>query len=191
MIVEPFAARHLPAFRALFDAAGSSCACRWWHFTGTKNEWLERSAHRPDEGFEEQAAAVRAGDPSADGLVAVDGDAVLGWMKLAPREVVPKLTGLVPYRNVLAPPGTWSIGCFQIAPAARRHGVARALVTAADAVVLARGGRAIEAYPRRSSAPLYDEEAWQGPEGLFASLGYAPVHDVAPYPMYRKVLLPG
>ena len=30
---------------ALFDAAGSPCFCRFWHFTGTNNEWLDRCAN--------------------------------------------------------------------------------------------------------------------------------------------------
>jgi hypothetical protein len=62
-------------------------------------------------------------------------------------------------------------------------------VSGAEAQVREWGGRVLEGYPRRSSAPLYDEEAWQGPERVFIDLGFEPVHDVAPYPVYRKVLL--
>ncbi|HSO40969.1 MAG TPA: GNAT family N-acetyltransferase [Labilithrix sp.] len=188
--VERFAPRHLDGFGALFEAASSSCFCRYWHFTGTKNEWLDRCAHRPEENLAEQAAASRAGEPSASGLVALDEGTVVGWMKVAPREALPKLTSLPVYRHLPFEPGTWSIGCFVVHPASRRRGVARALVQGAVDQVPAWGGRFLEGHPRRSEAPLYDEEAWQGPERIFLELGFSAIHDQGPYPVYRKVLLP-
>ena len=189
MNVEPFAPEHLPGFRALFESAGSACFCRYWHFTGTKNEWLARGAHTPEENDGEMSAALAAHDASSRGLVALDdARSVIGWMKLAPRGAVPKLTSLVPYRNVPALPNTWSIGCFLIAPAARHQGVARALVARALEILPTWGAAVLEAYPRRSEAPLYDEEAWQGPESLFVKLGFEVAQETAQYPMYRKVL---
>ncbi len=187
-VVEPLAAKHLAGFAALFEAASSSCFCRYWHFTGTKNDWLDRCANRPEENLAEQADALARNDPSASGLVALEDGRVVGWMKLAPRASLPKLTSLPVYRQLVAEPGTWTIGCFVVDPAARRRGVARALVEAADALVAAWGGHAIEAHPRRSTEPLHDEEAWQGPEKLFVELGFQPIHDDGPYPVYRKVV---
>ena len=190
MVVEPFGPQHLEGFRELFEASSSPCFCRYWHFSGTKNEWLDRCAHRPEDNLAEQSEAVRNDDPSASGLVALQDGALVGWMKVARREAIPKLTSLPVYRNLPFEPGTWSIGCFLVHPTARRHGVARALVSAAALQVRAWGGRVLEGHPRRSEAPLYDEEAWQGPERVFIELGFEAVHDVAPYPVYRKVLLP-
>jgi GNAT superfamily N-acetyltransferase len=198
IVVEPFAPAHLDGFRALFEAASSPCFCRYWHFTGTKNEWLDRCAHRPDESFDEQADAVRRSDPSARGLVALRDGELVGWMKLVPIEAVPKLRSLPVYRAVEPAKepsarregSTYSIGCFMVHPAARRRGVARALLSAAESHVRAWGGSVIEGHPRRSTEPLHDEEAFQGPEELFRDLGYSAVHDVAPYPVYRKVLEP-
>ena len=189
IVVAPFGASHIDGFRALFEASSSSCFCRYWHFVGTKNEWLDRCAHRPEENLAEQAEALQRDDLSARGLVAIENDVLVGWMKIAPREAIPKLTSLPVYRSLPFAEGTWSIGCFLIHPAARRHGVARALVSAAPDHVRAWGGRVIEGHPRRSEAPLYDEEAWQGPERVFIELGFEPVHDVSPYPVYRKVIL--
>lgn len=190
--VELFALEHADGFRALFEAASSSCFCRYWHFAGNKNEWLDRCAHRPEENLADQLDALRRGDESAYGLVALgdhDGErAVIGWMKLTPREFMPKLTSLPVYRALEAELKTWTVGCFVVDPSARRRGVARALLLAAEGHVLRAGGLAIEGHPRRSSEPLHDEEAWQGPERLFVELGYEPVHDVAPYPVYRKLL---
>lgn len=196
ILVEPFTPAHLAGFAKLFDAASSPCFCRYWHFTGNKNEWLERGAFRPEENLAEQADAVRRGDDTARGFVAIDhdangangADAIVGWMKVSPREAVPKLTRLPVYKNLAAEPGTWSIGCFLVHPGARHRGVARALVQAAVDHVGTWGARFLDAYPRRSTEPLHDEEAWQGPERVFVELGFEPVHDVAPYPVYRRVV---
>jgi len=189
IVVESFGLRHVEGFRELFDGASSPCFCRYWHFTGTKNEWLDRCAHRREENLAEQTEALRNDDPSARGLVALEDGALVGWMKVAPREAMTKLTSLPVYRTLPFEEGTWSIGCFLVREGARRRGVARALVSAAETHVLAWGGRVLEGHPRRSEAPLYDEEAWQGPERVFIERGFEAVHDVAPYPVYRKVLL--
>ena len=188
IVVEPLTEKHLAGFARLFESASSSCFCRYWHFTGTKNEWLDRCANRPDENLAEQREALERGDVSARGLVALEHGVVVGWMKLAPREALPKLTSLPVYRQLSAEPGTWTIGCFVVDPAARRRGVARALVRNAESYVAAQGGRAIEAHPRRSTEPLHDEEAWQGPERVFIDVGFTPIHDASPYPVYRKVV---
>lgn len=208
MRVERLGKQHLEGFRALFEAVGSGCYCRFWHFTGTKNEWLDRCAHRPHENLDEQASALARGDASAEGLVAVDdGARIVGWVKVAPRAHVPKLTSLPVYRAIPPAPGaeeaTFCIACFLVHPSARRRGVARALALAAEAHALSLGGSVIEAHPRRPlhGEPLYDEEVWQGPEKLFRDLGYSEVRgagpegasgpDVGPtpYPLYRKALI--
>jgi GNAT superfamily N-acetyltransferase len=192
--VEALAPAHMDRFARLFEAASSPCYCRYWHFTGVKNDWLDRCAHRPEENLAEQTEAVRLGDASARGLVAIDrdaGDAVVGWMKLAPHEAVPKLTRLPVYRALASEPGSWVVGCFLIDPSRRRDGIARALLRAAEEHVCAWGGRVLLGYPRRSTETLHDEEAWQGPERLFVELGYTPIHDVPPYPVYRKVVAAG
>jgi GNAT superfamily N-acetyltransferase len=182
---------HLGAWAALFEASHCPCYCRYWHFDRAKNEWLARCAHAPDLNRDEQSALVRAGDASARGLIAMQGEYALGWIKLAPRAALPKLTHLPAYRSLHlgATEGTWVIGCFLVHPDHRRSGVAHALLSAADEHVLAWGGCRIEAFPRRTSDALHDEEAWMGPESLFARLGFIPVHDVAPYPVLRKNLV--
>ncbi|RYG75682.1 hypothetical protein EON77_10900, partial [bacterium] len=103
--VLPLAEAHLAGYEALFEASGSPCFCRYWHFVGTKNDWLDRCVNARETNFEEHAEAVRRGDDAARGLVALasgdEGDVVVGWMKLAPRARLTKLTSLPVYRGAL------------------------------------------------------------------------------------------
>lgn len=189
--VEALTEAHLPALRAFFEACSSTCFCRYWHFGGTKNEWLERCAFRPEENAAELEAAVKAHEPGARGLVALEDDgSVVGWMKLTPRRSVPKLRALPVYKNLDLgdEDTTYSVGCVLVRPDARGRGVARALTAAAEDAARSWGARAVEAYPRRSEEPLHPEEAWLGPERVFVEAGFEAIVDVSPYPVYRKRL---
>ena len=174
----------------LFDAASSSCFCRFWHFKGTKNDWLARCAFEPGANRVEQEAALASGDSSAEGLVAIDVaiDQVVGWMKLAPRKSLTKLRTQSVYRtrDLGSDEGVYGVGCFLVDPAHRHRGVARALLAASPSYVRARGGHIVEAYPRQAREPLHDEEAWMGPEALFLECGFAAVAGESPYPVFQK-----
>ena len=187
MRIAPLTPDTTAAWAALFEASGSSCFCRWWHFEGGKNDWLDRCFHDPARNRDEQAALVATGAPEARGLLALEDDEAVGWMKLAPRGLLPKLRRQGPYRSLDlgGDEGVWSLGCLLVRPDRRRRGVARALVEAAPEHVRAWGGRAVEAYPHRVAHALHDEQAWMGPETLFVTNGWRPLHDVAPYPVYR------
>ncbi|WP_394820955.1 GNAT family N-acetyltransferase [Pendulispora albinea] len=189
--VVPLDRAHVDGWAALFEACHCACYCRYWHFSGTTNAWLERSAFSPEVSREEQVRALEAGDPSARGLVAVAvPDKVVGWIKVAPRAAVPKLRKGRVYGalDLGSDDGVYSIACFLVHPEHRRKGVARALVEAAEGAVRAWGGRAIEAYPRRSGELLRDEEVWMGPERIYIDAGYTHFAGEAPYPVYRKQL---
>jgi GNAT superfamily N-acetyltransferase len=195
--VEPLSRSNAGAWGDLFVRAASPCFCRYWHFEGTKNDWLARCAAEPQENRAETERAIAADGDDLRGLVALEGDLAIGWMKITPRAVVPKLRRLPVYRSVELgdDAGVWSIGCFLVDPRARRRGVARALLEAAPAFVAERGGRILEAYPRHvhesTHGRLNDEEAMMGPEALFASCGFVAVNDArltAAYPVFRRVL---
>jgi GNAT superfamily N-acetyltransferase len=180
------------AWSALFARCGCACHCRYWHFTGTKNEWLARCAFEPGVNRDEHLAAAAAGAPEGSGLVALDdaagGDVAIGWMKLVPRTAVPKLLRQGPYRAAANAPDadTWSVGCFLVDPAHRRRGVARALLLAAPAFVRTHGGTAIEGYPRRTDEDVDDAQAFAGTVRLFASCGFDESGGDGPYPIMRR-----
>jgi GNAT superfamily N-acetyltransferase len=189
-----------PAWQALFEGCGSACFCRYWHFEGKKNEWLEICAFRPEENRDTQLALVRSGAIESRGLLALEGDDAIGWMKLAPRSHLPKLRQQGAYRPLDLGPdeGVWSIGCLLVRADRRGHGVARALIDAAAEHVRRwatpeRPARSIEAYPRGQPAGaepvrLHDEEAWVGTERLFASCGFVRLAGEPAYPVMRKAL---
>jgi GNAT superfamily N-acetyltransferase len=195
--IEPLEDHNAAAWAALFGSGGCNCYCRYWHFTGTRNEWLARSFHDPEKSRDEHLASVHARAPESGGLLALEGDAAIGWMKLVPRGAVPKLTSQGAYRPLAlaADPGVLSIGCFFVHPAHRRKGVARALLLGAEPYARTMVGiHTLEAYPHHVLHALYDEEAFMGPEALFLACGYTrclPNGDEGepfPYPVFRKTL---
>ncbi len=189
-VVAPSTPNDAAGLASLFEACGSSCHCRYWHFEGTKNDWLERCAFSPEENRAEMESALVAGDVAARGLIASQGGVAVGWMKLAPRASMPKLRNLPVYRRLDLGPneGVYSIGCFLVHPEHRHLGIARRMVEAAKTVVRAWNGRAIEAYPHAIDRTMYDEEAWLGPAKMFADAGFVAVAGETPYPVLRFTL---
>ncbi len=191
MIVVPLSAATARAWASLFERSRCACHCRYWHFTGSKNDWLARCAAEPERNRDEHLAAVAARAKEASGLIAMDGDQAVGWMKLVPRDLVAKLLRQGPYRAGASDARAgadrvWSIGCFLVDPGRRRRGVARALVEAAPAYVREHGGEIIEAYPRRTDDDLDDAQAWTGTVRLFASCGFEESGGDGPYPVMRR-----
>jgi GNAT superfamily N-acetyltransferase len=186
--VKLVAPAHLDALADLFRACECPCFCRYWHFEGDKNAWLERCAISPAANEAEMRADVVNGEPRAGGLVAFDADerTIVGWMKLAPRATLSKLRNGRVYRalDLGDDAGVLSIGCMLVRPDVRKTGVARALVTAAPRIAKERGAQAIEAYPH-AMKDLGPHQVWMGPASLFESLGFKHVTGESPYPVFR------
>jgi GNAT superfamily N-acetyltransferase len=200
MDIETLAAgpEHLRGLLALFEAAGSPCYCRFFHFQGPVNEWLDRCANRKEESREELSAALRAASDEARGVIALapEGPAaaaqVVGWMKVAPAMIMQKAYERRLYKGLPCfagdRQGVFLIGCALVHPAFRRRGVATALVAGAVRLAPVWGARALEALPRRPREPVSDEELWTGPVGAFARSGFVEVHELDPYPVLRREL---
>lgn len=179
---------HGAALAELFARADVACHCRYFHFAGTTNDWLGRCAHAPEQNRAEMLAAVDEASPEMHGVVALDGRRVIGWLKLAPAEAVPKLYAQRIYRRLPCFDGprdaVLAIGCMLVDPEHRRRGVAQALLRGAIEVGRARHARALEAFPRRAEG-LRDEEVFTGPFSAFLEAGFRIVHDFPPYPVLR------
>jgi GNAT superfamily N-acetyltransferase len=190
--VEAAAGEHAAGLVALFEAAGSACYCRFWHFAGSNNAWLERCATAPADNREELTRALADGGDEARGVVALEGSKLVGWLKVAPAQVMTKAYDRRLYRGLPCfggdRAGVFLVGCALVHPEHRRRGVATELVAGAVRLAPAWGARALEALPRRPREPVSDEELWTGPLGAFAAAGFVEVSDFEPYPVLRRQL---
>lgn len=185
----PVSAVHGAGLAALFERTGSPCFCRWWHFGGDKNAWLDRCANRPAESRDELARALATGSDEARGVVALDAaDQVVGWMKCSPASAVPKLFEQRLYKGLPClsedRSQVWVVGCFLIDEAWRRRGVAGALLDAGLELARSSGAASLEAFPRRAEG-VPAEQLWTGPFELYVARGFRVVNDFAPYPVLR------
>jgi GNAT superfamily N-acetyltransferase len=179
---------HGPFLAALFARCDVACHCRYWHFQGNTNAWLDRCAHAVDVNRAEMMAALDARSDEMLGVAALEADAAVGWLKLSPASSVPKIYEQRIYRKLPCfdgpRDGVLTVGCLLVDPLRRKHGVATALVEGAVALARSRGATAIEAFPRRAEGTR-DEEVWTGPFSLLTQAGFEIVHDFAPYPVLR------
>ena len=186
---DPHNAAHLGGLRALFSASLCTCYCRYWHFEGDKNAWLERCSILHGENERELVAAAQARSDEARGVIAEAGGVVVGWAKVAPAAGLKKLYDQRYYRglSVLSGPreGVFTVGCMLVHPEHRGRGVTRALARAAVALAREAGARSIEAFPRVTEARAHDEELWMGPASALQEAGLVPVHPELPYPVLR------
>lgn len=185
---------HADALAALFVAAGSPCYCRFWHFTGTNNDWLDRCANAPGDSERELREALATGSGEARGVVAVERSTgeLVGWMKVAPAPDMKKAYDRRLYRNLPCfagdRTGVFTIGCLLVHPSHRKRALSTALVRGAVAIAPLWGARALEAFPRRPKEPVRDDELWTGPMGAFEKNGFLEVSTFEPYPVLRRDL---
>jgi GNAT superfamily N-acetyltransferase len=183
---------------ALFDRAGCTCFCRYWHFRGDKNEWLARCAFEPDASRDELVAAAREGHDEARGVVAIDTQdthgtgRVVGWLKVAPAVSLRKITEQRYYRSLPSlqrdRSTVFTIGCLLVDPSLRHERIAHALVLGAIDAVRSWGGTAIEAMPRVPAAPVPDEELFTGPRAAYDAAGFVVIEGMDSYPVMRRDL---
>jgi GNAT superfamily N-acetyltransferase len=117
-------------------------------------------------------------DGTPIGLVALRDGVAIGWVSLAPREDFHRL-GTSRTIPTLDGDGVWSIVCFVVGRAARRHGLSAALLKAAVAYARQAGATTIEAYP---VAPPPDgrvsaASAYTGVESTFLDAGFTRVSE--------------
>jgi GNAT superfamily N-acetyltransferase len=116
------------------------------------------------------------GSGAHDGLLALRGEAAVGWAQLGPRDRLPKLVAQL---ELEPDPGAWAVSCMLIAPAHRRSGIARALLAAAIVHAREAGATRLEGYPR-TTAIEEDGDAWTGTPRLYAAAGFSLVRDGRP-----------
>jgi predicted N-acetyltransferase YhbS len=184
-------ARDAPALAELFERAELGCYCRYWNFSGDKNDWLARVAFEPETNRRELTDELSSPDVPLSGVVARAERRVIGWMKILALPQAHKIHAQKLYRGLPCfsgdRTGGFVIGCFLVDPSERRQGIARGLLQAGVEAVRARGGRFIEAFPRRAEL-AGDAEFFMGPFSVFEGEGFQAVNDFGPYPVLRLVL---
>lgn len=191
--VEAAAPEHADALARLFAEEAYPCHCRYWHFEGERNAWLERCAFTPERNEAEMRQALARQSDDGRGLVAVAEDGpIIGWLKLAPAAAMRKHYDQRLYRKLPCfegnRAGVFTIGCLLVHPSFRKRGVARALISAAVRLAPAWGARALEAFPRRVPEGAHDADLFMGPEGVYLENGFRVVDEIGPYPILRREL---
>lgn len=110
------------------------------------------------------------------GVLAYDGDDVVGWAAVAPRSRTHFATfRKIPHVDDLE---AWSLWCFRVRPGHRKKGVMHALIDGAVEFARAEGAPAIEGYPVDNGGEKVDlTMAYVGTRRLFESAGFSKAAD--------------
>lgn len=179
------------ALNELFRRSECGCHCRYWHFQGDKNAWLDRLRFSPEDSARELSAELADPTVGLKGVIAVAGARVTGWMKVSAASRLSKLYAQRPYRGMpnlgADRSGVYAIGCALVDPAERRKGLTRGLLDAALEAARRAGASSVEAFPRDATM-LGDEELWMGPHQIFVERGFRISHAIGQYPVLVKEL---
>jgi GNAT superfamily N-acetyltransferase len=115
-------------------------------------------------------------DRSPPGVLAYDGDEVVGWAAVAPRsETTYARTRKIPH---LDDADVWSVWCIKVRPGHRGEGISHHLLQGAVDFARASGAPAIEGYPVDNRGQKVDvTTAFVGTRGLFEGAGFVRAAD--------------
>lgn len=141
-------------------------------------------SHRVDSRTNRELVGPARGDyvrslcerATAPGVLAYDGDAVIGWAAVAPRSELPfARSKKIPHVNDLP---VWSVWCIRVRPGHRGKGVSHHLLDGAVAYARAKGAPAVEGYPVDNKGAKVDATmAYVGIRALFERAGFTKVAD--------------
>jgi GNAT superfamily N-acetyltransferase len=121
----------------------------------------------------ERAAYVEelVGRERAPGVLAYDGDEVVGWAAIAPRSELPfARSRKIPHVDDLP---VWSLWCVKVRPGHRGQGIAHALLPGAVEYARSQGAPAVEGYPADNQGQKVDlTMAYVGTRALFEAAGF-------------------
>ena len=143
--VRPLTPDRLPDLATLFEQGGDPkwCWCTWYRL---RNADFSSGGAERNRATLTRTAQDLASEGRAPGLVAYDGDEVVGWVSLGPREDYERLGHSKTLHPVDEAP-VWSIVCFVVGRRARGRGVARELLQAGIDYARDHGASLLEAYP--------------------------------------------
>jgi ribosomal protein S18 acetylase RimI-like enzyme len=112
------------------------------------------------------------------GVLAYDGDEVVGWAAVHPRaDTSFARNRRIPHLDDL---DVWSVWCFRVRPGHRKRGIVHHLLAGAVAFARERGAPAIEGYPVDNHGLKVDlTMAYVGTRALFEKAGFRKVADTS------------
>jgi GNAT superfamily N-acetyltransferase len=107
----------------------------------------------------------------APGVLAYDGDEVVGWAAVAPRAELPFARSTkIPHVDDLP---VWSVWCIRVRPGHRGKGISHRLVEGAVAFARSQGAPAVEGYPVDNQGAKVDlTMAYVGTRSVFERAGF-------------------
>ena len=107
----------------------------------------------------------------APGVLAYDGDEVVGWAAVAPRSELPfERSTKIPHVDDLP---VWSVWCIRVRPGHRGRGIAQPLLVGAVEYARSKGAPAVEGYPVDNHGAKVDlTMAYVGTRTLFERAGF-------------------
>ncbi len=105
------------------------------------------------------------------GVLAYDGDEVVGWAAVAPRAELPFARSTkIPHVDDLE---AWSVWCIRVRPGHRGRGISHALLEGAVEYAVDQGAPAVEGYPVDNQGQKVDlTMAYVGTRKLFEDAGF-------------------
>jgi GNAT superfamily N-acetyltransferase len=112
------------------------------------------------------------------GVLAYDGDEVVGWAAVAPRsETSFARSRTIPYVDDL---DVWSVWCIRVRPGHRGKGISHSLLAGAVEFAQSQGAPAIEGYPVDNQGEKVNLlMAYVGTRALFEKAGFRQVADTS------------
>jgi GNAT superfamily N-acetyltransferase len=116
------------------------------------------------------------GRDQGPGVLAYDGDEVVGWAAVAPREELPfARSRKIPHVDDLP---VWSVWCIRVRPGHRGGGISHALLAGAVEYARTQGAPAVEGYPVDNQGEKVDPTmAYVGTRRLFERAGFTKAAD--------------
>ena len=110
------------------------------------------------------------------GVLAYDGDEVVGWAAVHPRaDTAYAASRKIPQVDDL---DVWSVWCIRVRPGHRKQGISHALLEGAVEFARSNGAPAVEGYPVDNRGEKVDlTMAYVGTRGLFEKAGFAKAAD--------------
>lgn len=144
------------------------CWCLSYRIPGKENQAL----HRQERG-RRVAELMKQGPP---GVLAYDGDEVVGWAAVHPRADTSFSTNRrIPHVDDL---DVWSVWCIRVRPGHRGEGISHALLRGAVDFAKQNGAPALEGYPVDNAGAKVDlTMAYVGTRDLFEKAGFTKAGD--------------